>query len=74
MCALKINLNCTLCGDCVPTCPTHSVHEGAQNFVIDSDSCEECGICQQICAVDAIYDPKKVEEEEEESEEESEET
>jgi len=41
---------------------------GIQNYVIDSDTCEECRICAPICPVDAIHGGVKEKEEEEESE------
>jgi NAD-dependent dihydropyrimidine dehydrogenase PreA subunit len=52
--AFKINAACTLCGDCVPVCPTKSIFEGAEHFVIDSDTCEACAVCVPICPEGAI--------------------
>jgi MinD superfamily P-loop ATPase len=54
----KINVKCTLCQDCVSTCPTGSIFLGRGQYVIDSDTCEDCGVCFSVCAAQAIEKPK----------------
>lgn len=57
-----INIKCTLCKACQPICPTASIFMGDGQLVIDSDTCEDCGICVSVCpesAIRPIEEPKK---------------
>lgn len=33
---------------------------GRDHFVIDTDSCEDCGLCVLVCPVDAIVHDEKI--------------
>ena len=59
--ALKIiEDDCTNCGVCEPECPTESISEGDDSYVIDASTCTECEgdadepQCQEVCPVDCI--------------------
>lgn len=41
--------------DCVDACPTDSIHEGEDQYYINPDTCIECGACEAVCPVSAIY-------------------
>lgn len=57
-----ITNECEGCSDCVEACPTACIHpgfgknaKGASNWNwIDFSTCINCGICQEVCPVDAI--------------------
>jgi ferredoxin len=57
------------CGDekaaeCVESCPVDCIIEGADQYYIDPDMCIDCGACEAVCPVDAIYAEEDVPEEE----------
>ena len=41
--------------DCVSACPVDCIIEGPDQFYIDPDICIECGACESVCPVAAIY-------------------
>ncbi|MBM7643896.1 NAD-dependent dihydropyrimidine dehydrogenase PreA subunit [Scopulibacillus daqui] len=41
--------------ECVETCPVDCIHEGDDMYYIDPDSCIDCGACEAVCPVEAIY-------------------
>lgn len=41
--------------ECVEVCPTEAFHEGANFVVINPASCANCGLCQMVCPVSAIF-------------------
>lgn len=41
--AYKINDDCISCGACQGECPVNAISEGDGKFVIDPDTCIECG-------------------------------
>lgn len=42
-------------GECVTVCPVDCIHEGEDQFYIDPDTCIECGACEAVCPVAAIF-------------------
>lgn len=58
--ALLINEECISCGACEPECPTNSITEGDEIYVIDPNTCVECEgyfddpQCIEVCPVDCI--------------------
>lgn len=52
--AYQIVKTCTLCGACLPECPTGSIVQGTQQFHIDADTCADHAACVAVCPVDAI--------------------
>jgi NAD-dependent dihydropyrimidine dehydrogenase PreA subunit len=40
---------------CVQECPVDCIYEGARTMYINPDECVDCGACQSICRVGAIY-------------------
>lgn len=51
--------------ECVEVCPVDCIHEGKDMFNIDPDVCIDCGACEAVCPVEAIYSEDEVPEEEE---------
>ncbi len=47
---------CTLCGACIPTCPTEMVRSKGDHIKIGRVACIECGHCISICPTGAIAD------------------
>lgn len=41
--------------ECVEVCPVDCIAEGKDQFYIDPDICIDCGACQAVCPVDAIF-------------------
>lgn len=41
--------------DCVDVCPVDCIIEGENMYYIDPDQCIECGACEAVCPVQAIY-------------------
>ncbi|MCC6477044.1 YfhL family 4Fe-4S dicluster ferredoxin [bacterium] len=63
--ALYIDETCINCGACEPVCPTKSITEGPEIFVIDAATCIECvghfdePQCTGVCPVDCIHKLEK---------------
>lgn len=55
-----IQQSCTSCADCESVCPTFSIFRGRNQFVIDTDTCEDCGFCSLACQVSAIVSKPEV--------------
>ncbi|WP_080874420.1 4Fe-4S dicluster domain-containing protein [Oceanobacillus timonensis] len=53
-------------GECVEVCPVDCIEEGKDMFYIDPDICIDCGACEAVCPVEAIYMEDEVPEEENE--------
>lgn len=46
---------CTMCGDCVRTCPTYACDlTGAGRFSIEPAYCVGCGLCVEVCEEHAL--------------------
>ncbi|MCC7440185.1 MAG: 4Fe-4S binding protein [Bdellovibrionales bacterium] len=50
-----IDKSCTKCGACLFECPTGSIVEGREIYVIDADTCKDHRSCVMVCPVDAIH-------------------
>lgn len=42
------------CWDCVPCCPRKAIAKRETVISIDSGECDHCGICEDVCAYDAV--------------------
>jgi len=45
---------CTLCYDCVETCPADCFHEAENMLVINPNTCNDCANCELECEHEAI--------------------
>lgn len=45
---------CTLCYDCVESCPADCFHEGESMLAINPEECSDCGNCELDCEHGAI--------------------
>ena len=52
--------------ECAEVCPVDCIKEGKDMFYIDPELCIECGACEDVCPVEAIYIEDDVPEEENE--------
>lgn len=41
--------------DCVMVCPVDCIELGEDQYLIDPDTCIDCGACVAACPVEAIY-------------------
>lgn len=41
--------------ECVMVCPVDCIYDAGDQFVINPDECIDCGSCEPMCPVDAIY-------------------
>ncbi len=49
-----ISKACTKCGACLGECPTGSIIEGKDRYLIDADACANHAACVAVCPVNAI--------------------
>jgi NAD-dependent dihydropyrimidine dehydrogenase PreA subunit len=40
---------------CIEECPVDCIYEGGRMSYIHPDECVDCGACEPVCPVDAIY-------------------
>jgi ferredoxin len=40
---------------CLEECPVNCIYEGPDQFYINPDECIECGACDRVCPVIAIF-------------------
>ena len=40
---------------CVDECPVDCIYEGSRALYIHPDECIDCGACEPVCPVEAIY-------------------
>ncbi|WP_030421808.1 ferredoxin [Streptomyces sp. NRRL F-5065] len=40
---------------CVEECPVDCIHEGRRSLYIHPDECVDCGACEPVCPVEAIF-------------------
>ena len=40
---------------CVDECPVDCIYEGERMLYIHPDECVDCGACEPVCPVDAIF-------------------
>ena len=40
---------------CVEECPVDCIYEGARSLYIQPDECVDCGACEPVCPVEAIF-------------------
>src|SRR5690625_1940320 len=40
---------------CVDECPVDCIYEGGRSLYIQPDECIDCGACEPVCPVEAIY-------------------
>jgi NAD-dependent dihydropyrimidine dehydrogenase PreA subunit len=40
---------------CVEECPVDCIYEGERMLYIQPDECVDCGACEPVCPVEAIY-------------------
>ncbi|MEW2621488.1 ferredoxin [Streptomyces sp. NPDC048106] len=55
--AYVIGLPCVDIKDrsCVDECPVDCIYEGSRALYIQPEECVDCGACEPVCPVDAIY-------------------
>lgn len=47
--------SCTLCMECVETCPTEAIISNGKWLTLDEELCTSCGICVDACPEGLIY-------------------
>jgi NAD-dependent dihydropyrimidine dehydrogenase PreA subunit len=45
---------------CTTQCPVDCIYEGARKLYINPDECIDCGACEAICPVNAIFQDSDV--------------
>lgn len=51
----KVNMEkCTVCENCVSSCPVEAISMANSKASISSDKCLDCGACVSECPVEAI--------------------
>ena len=57
-----VTSNCQQCRftDCVTVCPVDCFHGDDEMLYIDPGACIDCGACEPLCPVHAIYEERQV--------------
>jgi NAD-dependent dihydropyrimidine dehydrogenase PreA subunit len=45
---------------CIEECPVDCIYEGDRKLYIQPAECIDCGACEPVCPVDAIYPDRKL--------------
>ena len=45
---------------CIEECPVDCIYEGERKLYIQPSECIDCGACEPVCPVDAIYPDRKL--------------
>ena len=45
---------------CVEECPVDCIYEGGRKLYIQPKECIDCGACEPVCPVDAIYPDRQL--------------
>jgi NAD-dependent dihydropyrimidine dehydrogenase PreA subunit len=45
---------------CIEECPVDCIYEGKRRLYINPEECIDCGACEPVCPVDAIYPERQV--------------
>ena len=45
---------------CIEECPVDCIYEGGRKLYIQPSECIDCGACEPVCPVDAIYPDRKL--------------
>lgn len=40
---------------CIKVCPVDCIYEGGQMMYINANECVDCGACEPVCPMEAIY-------------------
>jgi len=48
-----ITEDCISCSACEAECPVECISAGDEVYVIDETVCTDCGVCAELCPVDA---------------------
>ncbi|KQW06157.1 ferredoxin [Leifsonia sp. Root4] len=40
---------------CIDECPVDCIYEGERSLYIHPDECVDCGACEPVCPVEAVY-------------------
>jgi ferredoxin len=51
---------------CVEACPVDAIHDAGETYLIDPETCIDCGACEPVCPVTAIFSDEFVPETEQE--------
>ena len=47
---------CTICKECIKSCPIDAITMGSVYPVINKDECVDCGVCADDCPEECIHE------------------